>query len=186
MTDRFTYPCALRWSDMDAYGHVDNTTVGRYFEEARIAMLHDLMPAPGAGAPEGGFVVARQEIHYLAPLTYRQEPVTVEVWTTFLRTFFFDLAGEVRDGDRVYATAWTTVVGYNFARGRIRPLRQEERRRLEGHRGDPPQVVRIRDVPMEGPRLGFRAADAVTAAHHQLEEDPCTPSTPTSPPLPTR
>jgi acyl-CoA thioester hydrolase len=146
MTGHFTYSCALRWSDMDANGHVNNTTFGRYFEDARVGMLYDLLPAPGPGAPRTGFIVARQNIHYLAPLVHRPEPVTVKVWTACVRAVFFDLVSEVRDADRVCATAWTTVVGYDFARDRIRPLRREERERLERHRGDPPQAVRAPDA----------------------------------------
>lgn len=147
MTGRFTYSCALRWSDMDANGHVNNATFGRYFEEARVSMLYGLLLAPDPGTPKVGFIVARQNIHYLAPLTYRPAPVTVEVWTTRVRAVFFDLAGQVRDTDRVYATAWTTVVGYDLVHDRIRPLRREERERLERHRGDLPQAGRTLDAP---------------------------------------
>jgi len=180
MTDRFAHSCALSWSDMDAYGHVNNSAFGRYFEDARVSMLYDLLPPSGSPAPEHGFVVSRQTINYLTPLTYRPEPVMVEIWTTRLRTFSFDLAAEVSDSDRVYATAWTMVVGYDLAHSQIRPLRQSERERLRRHRGDPQAT----------PAFGMSSARVPatdsgrprpSAGHHETKGDPCEPSMLTSP-----
>ena len=34
---RLSMPVALRWADLDAYGHVNNVEVLRLLEEARIA-----------------------------------------------------------------------------------------------------------------------------------------------------
>ena len=42
MTDRavrFIYDCALRWSDLDAYGHVNNARFLTLYEEARVALM---------------------------------------------------------------------------------------------------------------------------------------------------
>ena len=39
MTDRFIHEVAVRWSDMDAYGHVNNARFLTLYEEARVAMF---------------------------------------------------------------------------------------------------------------------------------------------------
>src|SRR2546421_11397335 len=77
---RHIYRCALRWSDMDAFGHVNNAVYLRYLEEARIDLSLRLAPGDGDGSLSGGSVVARHEIDYLRPLVHRYEPVTVETW----------------------------------------------------------------------------------------------------------
>lgn len=37
-----TFTAPLRWGDMDAYGHANNTVYFRFFEEARIVWLADI------------------------------------------------------------------------------------------------------------------------------------------------
>lgn len=41
---RHIYRCPLRWSDMDAFGHVNNVVFLRYLEEARIDFMFRLAP----------------------------------------------------------------------------------------------------------------------------------------------
>lgn len=44
---RHIYRCPLRWSDMDAFGHVNNVVFLRYLEEARIDFMFRLAPGTG-------------------------------------------------------------------------------------------------------------------------------------------
>lgn len=41
---RHFYSCPLRWSDMDAFGHVNNAVFISYLEEARIDFMFRLAP----------------------------------------------------------------------------------------------------------------------------------------------
>ncbi|MER6051003.1 thioesterase family protein [Streptomyces sp. NPDC001793] len=124
---RHLYSCPLRWSDMDANGHVNNVVFVRYLEEARIDFMRRL--APGGGSPSftGGSVVARHEVDYLRQLVYRPEPVTVEVWVTEIRAASVTVGFEVKDGDAVCLRAKTVVVPFDFAAGRPRRLTAEEK-----------------------------------------------------------
>ncbi len=45
---RGTLPLPLRWSDMDAFGHVNNVVFLRYLEEARIDFMFRLAPGDGS------------------------------------------------------------------------------------------------------------------------------------------
>lgn len=47
---RHIYACPLRWSDMDAFGHVNNVVFLRYLEEARIDFMFTQATAAGAGS----------------------------------------------------------------------------------------------------------------------------------------
>ena len=72
---QYAVDVALRWSDMDAYGHVNNVQFLRLLEDARVAALadwlgnHDML--------DSGIVVNRHEIEYLAPLVFRPAPVRI-------------------------------------------------------------------------------------------------------------
>lgn len=64
----------IRWGDMDAYNHVNNTVYFRYMEQARVEYLETLgyTIAPQGTAP----VIVHTGCTFLAPLTY---PGIVEV-----------------------------------------------------------------------------------------------------------
>ena len=139
MTGPHVVEVPLRWSDMDAYGHVNNVQFLRLLEDARVGGLR----AWNAGGPsmlEEGIVVTRHAIEYRAPLTYRPEPVAVDLWVTRIHGAGFDVGYVVRDpvpvGDTVYAVAETGLALYDFAASRPRRLGPEARATLEPHRGE--------------------------------------------------
>jgi acyl-CoA thioester hydrolase len=71
-----TLSMPLRWGDMDAYGHANNTVYFRFFEEARITWLATL--ALGAeGDPEGPIII-KTSATFLKELSH---PATVEIRT---------------------------------------------------------------------------------------------------------
>ncbi|MCE1183966.1 MAG: acyl-CoA thioesterase [Rhodocyclales bacterium] len=66
----------IRWGDMDAYGHVNNTVYFRYMEQARVEWIEDMdVPVrPGGTGP----VIINASCTFLKPMNY---PGTVEVRT---------------------------------------------------------------------------------------------------------
>jgi acyl-CoA thioester hydrolase len=130
---RHRFLCSLRWSDMDAFGHVNNTRFFTYLEEARVDLL--FVHAGEEVARErlsSGIVVARHEIDYKAPLVFRPEPVPIDVWVSRLGNSSFTVRYEVRDdGGPVYAEAATVLVPYDVGAERPRRLSTEERAALE-------------------------------------------------------
>ncbi len=157
---RLLIPVAVRWADLDAYGHVNNSAVLTLLEEARIAAFwrsEDAVPeggTPGAGAGVPGTavldaspgsdtvtVVGRQEIEYLEAIPHLREPVVVEMWLGRLGGASIEVCYEVTaapNGRRtVYVQAATTIVMLDAATGRPRRLTQAERRAWEPHLGPP-------------------------------------------------
>ncbi len=130
---RHRFHCTLRWSDMDAFGHVNNTTFFTYLEEARVDLL--FVHAGDAVARErlsSGIVVARHEIDYKAPLVFRPQPVPVDVWVSRLGTSSFELRYQILDDEGpVYAEAATVLVPFDVEAGRPRRVSDEERAALE-------------------------------------------------------
>src|ERR1700712_4184285 len=99
---RLHVPIRLRWSDLDAYGHVNNAEMLRLLEEARIQAFWITDEAVGGGLQQQGdsgeavgastavldgrpgadtlTLIARQEIEYLAPIPYLRQPLDVQLW----------------------------------------------------------------------------------------------------------
>ncbi|MEO3973906.1 thioesterase family protein [Streptomyces sp. CAU 1734] len=133
---RHIYRCPLRWSDMDAFGHVNNVVFLRYLEEARIDFMFRLQPGDGSPSFSGGSVVARHEIDYVRPLVHRHEPVIVESWVTRISAASLTIAYEVKDAEdspQVYVRASTVVVPYNLEAGRPRRISAEEKEYLSAY-----------------------------------------------------
>jgi acyl-CoA thioester hydrolase len=66
---------AIRWGDMDAMGHVNNTVYFRYMEQARIGWFEALVPRDEAWQTIG-IVIANASCNFKRPINY---PGTVEV-----------------------------------------------------------------------------------------------------------
>ncbi|WP_406296318.1 acyl-CoA thioesterase [Embleya sp. NBC_00888] len=137
---RHIYQATLRWSDMDAYRHINNVQYLRYLEEARVDMMFTLGQREGAKTLSDGVVIARHEIDYKRPLVWRAEPVRVETWVTHIGAARFTLAYEIKDDEQVYATALSVLVPYSLDEQRPRRLTAEERAYLE-------RFVEPRDEP---------------------------------------
>jgi acyl-CoA thioester hydrolase len=105
---------ALRWSDMDAYGHINNVQFLRLLEDARV-FTFGAQGAPGGGSLlTTGLIVGRQEIEYLEPLVFRAQAVAIDLWVTAIGGADFDLGYEIRDpdpGDPVPVLAPATAPG---------------------------------------------------------------------------
>lgn len=134
---RHIYSCPLRWSDMDAYGHVNNAVFLRYLEEARIDLIHQLRLKAAEGSFADGSVVARHEIDYLRPLVYRADPVTVETWVAKVGAASMTVSYEVKDTEQVYVRASTVVVPFDFASGRPRRVTADEKELLKTFSDEP-------------------------------------------------
>src|SRR5699024_10798136 len=88
----------VRWTDLDAYGHVNNAAMVRLLEEARIAAFwpapaeqvalgaqqpEAALPVGGVGAPVST-VIASQRIEYARSLDHRRDGVVVRLWISRL------------------------------------------------------------------------------------------------------
>lgn len=122
---RFTYHCALRWSDLDAYGHVNNARFLTLYEEARVAMMFVGAREAGVSSFEEGIVVSRHEVDYLRPVDYG-DPVRIELWVEDLRPSRFSVAYELFDGELLASRAKSVLVPYDLVRQRPRRLSEAE------------------------------------------------------------
>jgi acyl-CoA thioester hydrolase len=157
-------PIRLRWSDLDAYGHVNNAEMLRLLEEARILAFwvadEDGGSAVGSstavastavldGRPGAATLtlIARQEIEYLAPVPYMRQPVDVQLWLGKLGGASLEVCYEVRsprdaEPDVLYARASTTIVLVDAATSRPRKINDVERAAWTPYLDEPVQFSR--------------------------------------------
>ncbi len=128
---RHRYRCSMRWSDMDAYGHVNNVVYLTYLEEARVDMLFAQGPQMGSRALSDGVVVARHEIDYKRPLIYHPRGVEIALWCGSIKAASYEIRYEVHDETAVFATAASVLVPFDLTAERPRRVSPEERAFLE-------------------------------------------------------
>ncbi len=154
-------PVPVRWTDLDAYGHVNNAAMVRLLEEARIAAFWQppaeqvalgapqppaALPVSGAGA-DLSTVIASQRIEYARPLGHRRDGVVVRLWLSriggaSLSVDYLVLTRDDPEGAAPYARARTVVVLIDAETEAPVRLEQGTRTALEAFRGEP---LRFRD-----------------------------------------
>jgi acyl-CoA thioester hydrolase len=142
---RFVYDCGLRWSDLDAYGHINNARFLTLYEEARVALMFAGGRAWGLGSFADGVVIHRHEIDYLRPVDYalgrasveRAPTVRIEMWVEDIRPSRFTIGYELFDADVLASRARSVLVPFDLERQRPRRLTAEERAFLEPYAEQP-------------------------------------------------
>ena len=139
---RLHVPIRLRWSDLDAYGHVNNAEMLRLLEEARIQafwVTDESSQIEGSTAVLEGMpgsatitLIARQEIEYLAPIPYLRAPLDIQLWLGRLGGASLEVCYEVcspigAEPFVQYAKASSTIVLVDAATGKPRRISDEER-----------------------------------------------------------
>jgi acyl-CoA thioester hydrolase len=127
---RFTTDVALRWSDMDVFGHVNNNKFMVLLEEARVAMMFDAAADAGIAGFREGVVVARHEVDFLLPVVVPAE-TRVEVWVERIGNSSFTFAYELFANDKLALKAKTVMVPFNTETQRPRRITDDERAFLE-------------------------------------------------------
>ncbi len=127
----------VRWGDMDAFQHVNNTVYFRFMEQCRIEWFE----AIGAVITHGGGRdivpnLVGAECRFLRAITY---PATVRV-TIRLGDFHDKVVQtfhEIRDDKTLYAIGDCRILWMSLETGRSVPIPEPVRRLLESYRAQP-------------------------------------------------
>ena len=157
---RIHVPIRLRWSDFDAYAHVNNAEMLRLLEEARIEAFWrpdvdgdpDARPTAVLDARPGAAtltLIARQEIEYLAPVPYQRRPLEVQMWFGKIGGSSVEVCYEVyndpaHDERVLYARSTAVVVLVDAETGRPIRVTDEMRRAWAPYSGEPITYVHRR------------------------------------------
>lgn len=112
----------VRWGDMDAYGHVNNTIYFRYFEQARVEWLEQQGSRVSPDETIGP-VIINASCTFYAPVNY-PSTVIVKMFggepgrTSVMTWYELYVEGE----DRLYADGAAKTVWMDTATGKSAPL----------------------------------------------------------------
>jgi acyl-CoA thioester hydrolase len=110
----------IRWGDMDAQGHVNNTVYFRYMEQARIEWLESLRER--IGDVEGlGSVIVNASCTFLLPLCY-PGAIDVRMFVVAPGRSSLDSHYELWMNDRKYAEGSARIVWIDQRTLRSTPL----------------------------------------------------------------
>ena len=140
---RLHIPMPLRWGDLDAFNHVNNTSMLKLLEEARIRAFwrstgDDGEDAPSTAVLDSGIehgvlsLIARQEIEYLRPVPYQRRPLDVQIWFGRIGGSSVEICYEVysplgEETQELYARSSAVLVMVDAQTGRPRRLTDEQR-----------------------------------------------------------
>jgi acyl-CoA thioester hydrolase len=93
LTEPFTTPVPVRWSDIDMYQHVNHATMVTILEEARVPFLAKPFADDVATT---GLLIAEVRVVYKGQLRLADSPLQVTIWVNRLRAVDFTLGYEVR------------------------------------------------------------------------------------------
>ncbi len=156
MSQRLHVPIHLRWGDLDAYNHVNNTALLKLLEEARVRAMwrsdtgeQEHPTAVLSSGMETGIlsIIARQEIEYLVPVPYQREPLDVELWFGRIGGSSVEVCYEVYSPAGIlprtlYARSSATLVLVDAESGTPRRLSDEMRAAWAPYSGDPVAYTR--------------------------------------------
>ena len=126
----FSQPIEVRFSDLDAMGHVNNAVVISYMEQARYQWWRTFLG--GRRFQEEGFLIARVEVDYRMPILIGDD-VRVALHCTMVGNSSFELSYRLTKGvdGEVFAEGKTVQVMLDFVAQRPKPLSLPTRAWLE-------------------------------------------------------
>jgi acyl-CoA thioester hydrolase len=113
---RFTNKQYVRWGDLDAFGHVNNSTYLIFAQEARFAWSKMIE-----------MVVARAEVDFIAPIYTGDIYIDVEIWVNKIGTSSFGVTYEMKYENELLAVVKTVQVTVSMDTKKSRPLNDAER-----------------------------------------------------------
>jgi acyl-CoA thioester hydrolase len=120
MPQMYSTPIELRFSDLDAYGHVNSAVYFTYLETARVKLFKEFFREV---SEQNIFtIVARAECDFKLPIILYDD-VFVTLWVAKTGRASFDLEYKLHDGkEKTYATARTTMVCFDNVKKITVPL----------------------------------------------------------------
>jgi acyl-CoA thioester hydrolase len=117
----------MRWSDMDAYQHINNVAFLGYFEMARVNLFFEHPTHDERTGLRRGLVVASHEIAYKRSVIYDAEPLEIQIWVSGIRAAAFTCHYEAFDHGQLAVTGSTLLVPFDFEFNRPRRMTPDEK-----------------------------------------------------------
>jgi len=128
---RFFHTIVVRYGDLDPQGHVNNAGFITFMEHARVSYIRQLGLWDGKTFLEIGFILARVELDYKAPILMTDE-VEVGVRVSRLGNKSLDLEYLIKESVTgiVFAEGKTVQVAYDYHDKKPIPLLESWRKAI--------------------------------------------------------
>lgn len=110
----------IRYADLDALGHVNNSNYLTYFEIARVHYFNELLGKDWDWRNKG-MILANSSLEFLKPLLIQHE-AEVKISTLSVGTKSFELYYEISVDDVVFCSGKSVIVAFNSLRNETIPI----------------------------------------------------------------
>ena len=132
----FFLPVQVRYGDIDAQWHVNNTKFLNYVEQGRFAYILNLDLFDGKSFLDLGLIVADVHMAYLAPIELGQKiQVAVRVGHIGNKSLRFEYEIQDIETGNTLATAETVMVSFNYHTHTSKPVPEEWRKKISAFEG---------------------------------------------------
>lgn len=114
----------VRWGDMDAFGHVNNSVYFRYFEQCRVNWLEETEHGSSRNGGKEGPVLINASANFLRPLHY-PATVMIKMYGSEVGRSSFLSEYEIydnKDTSILYTTGSAKIVWVDQTKGKSTPL----------------------------------------------------------------
>lgn len=129
----FNSRCPLRWSDLDAQGHVNNALLVDYLQEARVRFFRS---GTASGLLDSGVVVVAHQVEYRRAIEYSDDGVDIDLEVAAVGGARFEVAYDVRQAGELVARARTVLCPFDFDANRPTRIPAADRDFLLSHLAD--------------------------------------------------
>lgn len=119
-----------RFSETDALGHVNNTVIPVWFEEARTPYFRFF--TPDLEIKKWKLILAKTELEFLREIFYGDD-VTVESSIEKIGNSSFIVRQELSQNGEMCASGRATLVNYDYNQGKSVSISEDIRERLSQH-----------------------------------------------------
>lgn len=126
----FEYTITPRVADTDALGHINNTVLPCWFEEARTPLFRILNPT--MAFDKWNLILARMEVDYLHQIFFHS-PVNIKTWISRMGNSSFDVMQELWQDGTLCSRSKNVIVHFDFKAQKSLPVVGQMRADLEAH-----------------------------------------------------
>lgn len=126
----FSYTITPRVADTDALGHINNTVLPCWFEEARTPLFRILNPT--MDFDKWNLILARMEVDYLHQIYFHSQ-VEIKTWISRMGNSSFDVTQELWQDGNLCSRSKNVIVHFDFKNQKSLPITGQMRSDLEAH-----------------------------------------------------
>jgi acyl-CoA thioester hydrolase len=126
----FSEEYTVRFYETDGLGHVGNTVLVGWFEAARIPIFK--MFVPDLVLQNWPLILASYNVDFVEQI-YLQDPVQIKTWISRIGGSSFEVYQECWQNNKLTAKGKTTLVHFDYATKKSRPIPEDIRSALKSH-----------------------------------------------------